>query len=50
MTIRLIKKKDQAQAKAPEVDKVYDEKELQRMADRLAKAWKVDRGSRLRDK
>lgn len=50
MTIRLIKKKQQAQAKAPEVDKIYDEKELQRMARQLAKAWKVDRDSRGQDK
>jgi hypothetical protein len=50
VTIRLIKKGEQAQAKSPDVEKVHDEKDLQRMARQLAKAWKVDRGSRLRGK
>lgn len=47
MTVRLIKKGEQAPAKGPEVDKL-DEKELQRLARQLAKAWKVDPASRVR--
>jgi len=49
VTIRLIKKGEQAQAKTPEVDKL-DEKDLQRLARQLAKAWKIDPGSRARGK
>jgi hypothetical protein len=45
----LIKKGEQAQAKSPEADKL-DEKDLQRLARQLAKAWKVDPASRVRGK
>ncbi|MBI3951165.1 MAG: hypothetical protein HY314_12010 [Acidobacteria bacterium] len=49
MTVRLIKKREQAEAKTPEADK-FDEKDLQRLARQLAKAWKVEPNSRLRGK
>jgi hypothetical protein len=42
----LIKKGEPTQAKTPEMDKL-DEKDLQRLARQLAKAWNVKRDGRL---
>jgi hypothetical protein len=49
VTVRLIKKGEKAQVKSPEVDKL-EEKDLNRLARQLAKAWKVEPSSRLRGK
>jgi hypothetical protein len=49
VTIRLIKKGERVQAKPTETEK-FDEKDLQRLARQLAKAWKVQPGSRLQGK